>query len=146
MAFEQLESSELFYQEFEPKMKNRFQFRFADQNIPAYLIKAAARPSISFEEVELPHINVTRKIRGAGASYDNVSLTLYDPISESGSQAVMEWVRQHHEATTGREGYADVYKRDVIYNTLDPNGTRVEEWILKGAFAVSVDFGDVDFT
>lgn len=146
MAFEQLEDSEAFYQSWEPMMKNRFQFRFADQNIPAFLIKSGSRPSLSYEEVELPHLNVTRKVQGAGVTYDNISLTLYDPISPSGSQAVMEWARQHHEPTTGREGYADVYKRDVIYNTLDPNLTRVEEWVLKGAFVVSASFGDVDFS
>jgi hypothetical protein len=144
MAFEQLEDNELFFTEFEPKMQNRFYFKLADLNVPAYLIKSASRPEINFNTVELPHINITRKVKGK-VSYGDVSLTLYDPISPSGSQAVMEWVLQHHEPTTGRDGYADGYKRDVVYNTLDPSGTRIEEWKLKGAFVTSASFNEAGF-
>jgi hypothetical protein len=136
-----LPENELFYTEFEPKTKQRF-VMFID-GIPTYLIKNAARPQIQFNTLELDHINIRRKVKGKVQSYPNVSLTLYDPISPSGSQIVMEWVRLHHEAVTGRDGYADLYKKDITYNTLDPTGAFVEEWTLKGAFIANVNFGDV---
>ena len=43
--------------------------------------------------------------------------SLYDPIVPSGAQSVMEWVRTSHESLTGRDGYADFYKKisNVIY-------------------------------
>lgn len=137
-----LEPNEMFYTEFEPKMTNRFIFYV--EGIPTYLIQNASRPSFSFDEVELPHINITRKVKGKVA-HDTVDLTLYDPISPTGSQIVMEWARQHHETVTGRDGYADLYKKDVTYNSIDPVGAKIEEWTLKGAFITNVNLSDGDW-
>ena len=61
------------------------------------------------------------------------SLHLFDPITPSGAQAVMEWVRLHHESVTGRDGYSDFYKKDLTFNVLGPVGDVVSEWIIKGA-------------
>ena len=41
----------------------------------------------------------------------NLAITLYDPVVPS---VVMEWVRLHHESVTGRDGYSDFYKKDII--------------------------------
>jgi hypothetical protein len=78
------------------------------------LIKTANRPSITFEKVTLDHINVKRKLKGKG-EWQDIEITLYDPIVPSGAQQVMEWVRTSHESITGRDGYADFYKKDVRY-------------------------------
>ena len=69
-------------------------------------------------------------------------MTLHDPITPSGAQSVMEWVRLHHESVTGRDGYSDFYKKDVTINVLGPVGDIVSEWIIKGAFIKSANFGD----
>ena len=58
----------------------------------------------------------------------------------------MEWVRLHHESVTGRDGYADFYKKDVTINVLGPVGDKVEEWTGKGAYITSADFGAIDWT
>ena len=113
--------------------------------IPAYLIKKIARPSISFNEVVLDHINVKRKIKGKGV-WNPIQMELYDPVTQSGAQAVMEWVRLSHEAVTGRDGYSDFYKKDIRINALGPVGDIVEEWILKGAYVKTANFGDMDWT
>jgi len=67
-------------------------------------------------------------------------MTLYDPITPSGAQATMEWVRLHHESVTGRDGYSDFYKKDVTINVLGPVGDVVSEWIIKGAFIKDATF------
>jgi hypothetical protein len=69
-------------------------------------------------------------------------MTLFDPITPSGAQAVMEWVRLHHESVTGRDGYSDFYKKDLTIDVLGPVGDIVSEWILKGAFINNAEFGD----
>jgi len=138
-----LPENELFFTDFEPKRKN--QFVFFIEGFPTFLIKGASRPNISFNTLTLPHININRRLKGKVEEYDDITLTLYDPISPSGSQIVMEWVRLHHEAVTGRDGFADLYKRDVTYNTLDPTGAFIEEWTLKGAFISEVDLGDTSW-
>ena len=139
---EVLEFNEMFYTNFEPKMKNRFIMNI--DGIDSYLIKTANRPTISFEPVTLDHINVKRKLKGKG-EWQDVEITLYDPIVPSGAQAVMEWVRLHHESVTGRDGYSDFYKKEITFNMLGPVGDKVEEWILKGAFIQSANFNDLDF-
>ena len=137
-----IDPSEIMFTPFEPKVKNRFIMYI--EGIPAYLIKAANRPSITFEEIELNHINVKRYVKGKG-SWDTLEITLYDPIVPSGAQAVMEWVRLSHESVTGRDGYSDFYKKDVNCQLLGPVGDIVEEWTLKGAFITSANFGALSF-
>ena len=138
-----LETNQMMFTAFEPKLQNRFLMEI--DGIPAYLIKKIDRPSISFGEVVLDHINVKRKIKGK-ANWDNVTAELYDPVTPSGAQAVMEWVRLSHESVTGRDGYSDFYKKDIHIRTLWPVGDVVEEWILKGAYCQQANFGDMDWT
>ena len=138
-----IDPTEAMFTAFEPKMQNRF-IMYID-GIPAYLIKKTSRPSITFGEVVLDHINVKRKLKGKG-DWQDVSIELYDPVVPSAAQAVMEWVRLSHESVTGRDGYADFYKKDITFNVLGPVGDKVEEWTLKGAFIVSAAFNDLDWS
>ena len=112
--------------------------------INAYLVKTANRPSIESDEVILEHMNVTRYIKGK-SRWQPIDITLYDPVVPSAAQQVMEWIRLSHESVTGRDGYADFYKKDVTFNLLGPVGDVVEEWELKGAYIQSANFGDLDF-
>jgi hypothetical protein len=138
-----ISADEIMFDAFEPKMKARYIMYV--EGIPPMLLKKAARPKISFEDVVLDHINVKRKIKGKG-DWGDISVELYDPIVPSGAQAVMEWVRLSHESVTGRNGYADFYKKDVKINMLGPVGDIVEEWTLKGCYIKEADFGEVDWT
>ena len=138
-----LNQDEIFFTPFEPKTKNRYIMYL--EGIPSYLIKTANRPSITFEEVELNHINVKRYVKGKGA-WEPIEITLFDPVVPSGAQAVMEWVRLHKESVTGRDGYSDFYKKDITINMLGPVGDKVEEWTLKGAFITSAAFNDLDWS
>ena len=139
---ELLDPTEIFYTAYEPKMANRFIMYI--EGIPAYLVKAASRPSIDQGEVILDHINVERKLKGK-SRWQDVTVTLYDPVVPSGAQAVMEWVRLHHESVTGRDGYSDFYKKDLTINVLGPVGDIVSEWIIKGAMITEANFGDFNW-
>ena len=148
MALEQnlpgINQNDLFLNAFdwEHKYTNRFIMYIAD--IPTYIIKAAARPSLTNGEIVLDHINVDRKVKGK-TRWNDVSITLYDPIVPSGAQAVMEWVRLHHESLTGRDGYSTQYKKDITFHSLSPTGEKIEEWCLKGAFILDSNFGQMDW-
>ena len=137
-----LETNEMMFTAFEPKLQNRFLLDI--DGIPAYLIRTTGRPSVTFGEVVLDHINVKRKLKGK-ANWENITMDLYDPVTPSGAQAVMEWVRLSHESVTGRDGYSDFYKKDIRFNALGPVGDVVEEWILKGAYASQANFGEMDW-
>ena len=137
-----LDASEIMFTAFEPKVSNRF-IMYID-GIPAYLIKKASSPQFDTNEILLEHINVYRKIKGK-VKWSDMTLDLYDPIAPSGAQSVMEWARLAHESVTGRDGYSDFYKKDIVLNVLGPVGDVVSEWIIKGAYVKSANFGDYDW-
>ena len=137
-----LDSNEIFFTAFEPKVQNRFIMYV--NGIPSYTIKAVSSVGFAQEEIVLNHINIYRKIKGK-LKWNDLTLTLFDPITPSGAQAVMEWVRLHHESVTGRDGYSDFYKKDVTINVLGPVGDIVSEWIIKGAFIKSAEFGEYNW-
>ena len=138
-----IDANEIMFTAFEPKLKNRYVMNL--NGLPAYLVKTMARPSITFEEVELHHINVKRYVHGK-ATWEPIEVTLYDPVVPSAAQGVMEWIRLHHESVTGRDGYSDFYKKDITFNVLGPVRDIVEEWLLKGAFIQAANFNDLDYT
>ena len=137
-----LDPNEIFFTAFEPKQANRFVLYM--DGIPSFIIKGISAISLSQGEVVLNHINILRKVKGKSI-WNDVTMTLFDPITPSGAQAVMEWVRLGHESVTGRDGYSDFYKKDLTINVLGPVGDIVSEWILKGAFIKEATFGDYNW-
>ena len=138
-----LDPNEIMFTAFEPKVQNRF-IMYID-GIPSYMVKSATSPSFTDNIVKLDHINTYRKIRGK-REWQNMTLSLYDPITPSGAQAVMDWARLSYESVTGRAGYSDFYKKDVTLNLLGPVGDIVGEWIIKGAFIQQSNFGQYNWS
>ena len=112
--------------------------------VPSFMIKGISAVGFDQGEIKLNHINVYRKIKGR-MQWNDLTMTLFDPITPSGAQAVMEWVRLHHESVTGRDGYSDFYKKDVTIDILGPVGDIVSEWVIKGAFIKNANFGDYNW-
>ena len=137
-----LDPNEIFFTAFEPKQTNRF-IMFID-GFPAYQIKGVSAINVTQGSVALNHINVQRYVKGRTV-WQPITFTLNDPITPSGAQAVMEWVRLHHESVTGRDGYSDFYKKNLTFNLLGPVGDIVSEWIIKGALITSANFGDYSY-
>ena len=119
-----LNPNEIFFTAFEPKQANRF-ILFVD-GFPSYIMKGVSAVSVSQGSVPLNHINVQRYVKGKTV-WNTIDFTLFDPITPSGAQAVMEWVRLHHESVIG------------------PVGDIVSEWIIKGAFITEASFGDFNW-
>ena len=117
-----LDPNEIFFTAFEPKVANRF-ILYVD-GIPSYIIKSVSGLGFSQDEIILNHINTYRKVKGK-LRWNDLTMELFDPITPSGAQAVMEWARLGHESVTGRDGYS--------------------EWIIKGAFIKDSSFGDMNW-
>ena len=137
-----LDPNEIFFTAFEPKQANRF-IMFID-GFPAYQIKGVGAINVSQEAIPLNHINVQRYVKGK-TTWGTIQFTLFDPITPSGAQATMEWVRLHHESVTGRDGYSDFYKKNLTFNVLGPVGDIVSEWLIKGALITEATFGDYSY-
>ena len=112
--------------------------------IQEWWVQSTSRPTITQTETEIPFINTSNWVVGRYV-WEQITVTLRDPIGPSASQAVMEWVRLHSESATGRQGYAVAYKRDLILEMLDPTGTATSQWIIKSAMIVSASFGDLSY-
>jgi hypothetical protein len=138
-----LTEQEMLFNSFEPNQKNRFMLYI--DGIPSFMVKKAARPKVSSEKVVIPFMNTERKVKGK-TTWGDMQITLHDPIVPSGQQAVMEWIRLSHESVTGRDGYADFYKKDLILNKIGPVGDKVSEWLIKGAWIMEADFGENDYS
>jgi len=134
-----LNPNEIFFTAFEPKQANRF-IMYID-GIPSYTVKGMSAVTLTQGTVALNHINVQRFVKGK-STWGPITFTLFDPITPSGAQAVMEWVRLHHESVTGRDGYSDFYKKDLTFNVIGPVGDVVSEWIIKGALITEANFGE----
>jgi hypothetical protein len=134
-----LDPNEIFFTAFEPKQANRF-IMYID-GIPSYTVKGMGAVSLTQGTVALNHINIRRMVKGK-TTWNPIQFTLFDPIQPSGAQAVMEWVRLHHESVTGRDGYSDFYKKDLTFNVLGPVGDVISEWIIKGAMITEASFGE----
>jgi len=138
-----LDANEIMFTAFEPKVQNRF-IMYID-GVPAYLIKSATAPGFEAGEIILDHINVYRKVKGK-VRWNDMTLELYDPVTPSGAQSVMEWARLAHESVTGRDGYSDFYKKSITLDILGPVGDVVGEWIINGAYVKSATFGEYDWS
>lgn len=137
--------NEMFQTAYSWEPKRQHQFILEVNGIPSYLVKAASKPSMTNGEVALDMINVKRYVKGK-SEWNTITMTLYDAIVPSGAQAVMEWVRLHHESATGRDGYSSFYKKEIRLHQLSPLGEVIEEWILHGAFLTESNFGTLDWT
>ena len=139
---ETLSVTDMLPTKFEPLAKRRFLFSI--EGVDAFIVKSAARPSYTTEPTTVNWMNSTRYLAGK-TTFGTLAVTLHDPIAPAGAQQVMEWIRLSFESVSGRAGYADFYKRDVQIKMLDPVGTVVQLWDIKGAFLTSANFGDVSY-
>lgn len=138
-----LNPNEIMFTAFEPLQTQRFVMNV--EGVPSYLIKKVTAPGVSTTAIKLDHMNTYRKISGR-YEWRDMEMSLYAPITPSGQQAVMEWVRLHYESTTGRAGYSDMYKKDLSLELFGPVGDVVSEWIIKGALITAANFGELDFS
>lgn len=137
-----LDSNEMFFHVFQPKVQDQFLMSIA--GIPAFMIKKVPLPKFSDPVKKIHYINTYFNYRGK-RSWEDVQISMYDPVNPSGVQAVMDWARLGYEAVTGRAGYMDFYKQDVVVDIIGPVGDFVSEWVYKGAWVSKVDPGTLDW-
>ena len=77
-----IDATDLFDKAFswEPKYTNRFIMYMGNTGIPAYLVKAAGRPSITNGSVITNHINVDRKLKGKSTWNATVTFSRPQPV------------------------------------------------------------------
>jgi hypothetical protein len=129
---------------FEPKVAFRHQLLI--DGIAAFVCKAASMPSLDQGEIVIDYINVDFKVKGK-SRWQDITVTLYDPVVPSAAQQVHDWINIHHNSTNGIDGYAfQDYKKNIQLSALDPYGNPVETWTIYGAFISAVNWGQMDWS
>jgi len=131
-------------------MKQQNRFVFSVDDIPAYYVRVSGLPNIDNNPVTVDTINSEYKMKGK-SRWQNISITLYDPISgedegvQNGAERAWTWLNTyHHNSKTDQDGFMDSYKRDVTLQYISPEGAIGDYWKLHGAFCASINWGDVD--
>jgi hypothetical protein len=127
---ETLSVTDMLPNKFEPKRDYRWVL--AIEGIDSFLVNATKRPSITIGNSQIKFINSYRQISNGKGVFGSISV-------------VMEWIRTHYESVSGRAGYTDFLKRDLQLKMLDPIGTVIELWDIKGALITSADFGGLGY-
>lgn len=129
--------------DYEPLKKNRWIMRFPSElGIQEWQLLSGARPSTEQNEVELPFLNTSIYTLGR-FTWNTLDVTLRDFIGPSTSQAVIEWLREHSESISGRQGYMAGYKKDIFLEMLDPAMVVVQKWLLNQTMMTNVDWGSL---
>ncbi len=134
----------MLFTSFEPKVA--FRFKMLVNGLTAYTIKASSMPSLDNGEIVIDYINTDFKVKGK-SRWQDITVTLYDPVDPSAAKEVHDWIKIHHNSESGKDGFAfDEYKKDITIQALDPHGAPVEVWTLHGAFIGASNWGDMDWS
>jgi phage tail-like protein len=127
------------------KRKNRWLLKIDNisaQGLNALPPQKASRPSVSFKELSMEHLNETIYYPGK-PEWKPITLTLYD--LKKNSNPVLGWINQIYD--TGTEQWnasADGFKKDAYLELYDGTGETLESWLLVAAWPQDINFGDLD--
>ena len=144
-----------------PKRLFQFYVSFgaAATKIPVWTIKTATKPKANVSAIEHSFLNHTFKYPGR-VTWDNITLTLVDPIDEQTSVTVLNALTEsgyqnpaadagsmHGEGKTISKAKAVAAISDVLLVQTDSEGKVKEKWKLVNPWIVSADFGGtLDYT
>ena len=130
----------------------RWVMSFADTGnarIQSWHAKTSNRPKGTFEEVVIDSLGGKKWIGGKFA-WDTIDITLYDPITDSATQALYEWFSLNYDPESQTMGYennpdAKSYKRDISLDMVTPDADVTEKWTLAGSWPITFDLGALDY-
>lgn len=128
--------------------KRKFRWLLKIDEISAKGINAlpplrSARPSISFKETEIPHLNENifypRK-----PDWRPISLVLYDV--KRNNHPIFEWINQLYDPSKGSWNpvVGSNYLKTADLELYDAVGGVVEKWVFEHAWPQTADFGELD--
>jgi len=141
----------------QPKQKNKWRVTFqnlgggADSQPISMQAVTVARPTVSFNKVELHRYNSVAYIAGKH-KWDPIDIALEDDVTGSAS-AVLQQQLQIQQWLIGAEGIynaaageGSVYKFATKIDMLDGNDQVIETWTLEGCWLETVKYDDLDYS
>jgi hypothetical protein len=145
----------------QPKAKNRWRVIFtglggvsgSNASVPNDLslqVITAARPSLSYEEVQLDRYNSRVYVAGKH-TFEPCALTVEDDITNRATNAIQTQLEMQQRliGATGpwlnAAATAFSYKFGMQLEMLDGNEAVTESWKYEGCFLQAVNWGDLDY-
>ena len=128
---------------YEPKKQYLWVVEF--DGLDAFVARTTKRPTIGFEEIEIPYLNTKRYLAGK-FEFETIEVTFHDPLDGSEADKVMDWIKLIGNPENVNKNFAATYKKDFKIKLLDGNGVVVEQWQIVGAWPQSSNFGDLDYS
>lgn len=132
------------------KRKNRWLFKIEDvsaDGVSSLPPSKAARPSLSFKEIEVQHLNETVYYPGK-PEWKPVTLTLYD-LKKNSLNPVFEWLSELYDPRSNSQygpSCNGFKKPQATLELYDGCGTKIETWVFETVWPQAVEFGDLDMS
>jgi hypothetical protein len=141
---------------YQPKLQNKWRVTFqnmgagADSQPISMQAVSVARPTVSFNRVELHRYNSVSYIAGKH-KWDPVELVIEDDVTGSAS-AVIQAQLQAQQWLIGSEGQwlatageGSIYKFSLNMDMMDGNDQVIETWTLEGCWLQDTKYGDLSY-
>ena len=108
----------------------------------------SSRPSLSFKEMEVQHLNETI-FYPSKPEWKPIPLSLYDIKQKKDSiNPVIEWIKSIYNAKSGtwEPSVSSGFKRDCTLEMYDGCGNILETWKFENAWPQNIEFGELDMS
>jgi hypothetical protein len=99
-------------------------------------------PDRSTPVVDIPFGNSHAKVAGQ-AEYADGTLEVNDAILVDTEKEIEAWQNQVYDPNTGKMGWVNQYKRDMILSQRGPDGTYIRQWKYEGVWPSAVNYGEM---
>ena len=128
------------------KNKNRWMFTIdgiSEDGVNALPPNKAARPSLSFKEIEVQHVNEIVYLPGK-PDWKPINLVLYD--IKKNKHPVLEWIKTIYNPETGEYKLDSKFKKKAKLELFDGCGKVIESWVFEEAWPNNIEWGDLDMS
>ncbi len=129
---------------YDPLLSFRFKIQFSSLKDVTFYGKAINLPTIDNAAITFEYGNTQVKVKGK-TKWNDVTLTMYAYEKMTMEQLWDYMNTLHQDIVKGEDKYADDYKKDIQIQLLSPSDLPIATWTLIGAFANSINFGDLDY-
>jgi hypothetical protein len=136
-------------------LKRKFRWLFKIEGVSADGVNTlppdkGARPSLSFKEVEVQHLNEVIYFPGK-PDWKPINLTLFD--LKKNNNPVINWLNNQYNAQGGRWriGYGGVpddmrFKKNARLEMYDGCGEVLETWVFDNIWPNNIEWGELDMS
>lgn len=130
---------------YDPILSFRFKIQFSSLADVTFYGKAVNLPTIDNSPLTFEYGNTQIKVKGK-TKWNDVTLTMY-AYEKMTMEQLWDYMNVlHQDISKGEDKYGDDYKKDIQIQLLSPADIPIATWTLVGAFAGSINFGDLDWS